>query len=353
MSVFENGPAPVAGPRGWFTLESDTRLDPVKTRELVVSGASMSAPYFLMNAAATLIAGYGLLADSVAVVIGAMLIAMLYGPILGLGFAMATADTRLLARSLAAEITGAAWVLSLGLALGLMHGEILIGEQILARTAPNLLDLMIALVGGAAGAYATISTRISGAVVGVAIATALCPPLTACGILIAHGQIGLAGGAFLLFFTNLMAIAVGAMVVFLLAGYRAVFSGDGGHVPWTARGVSLGALIALAAYLGHNLNAAVDDSTLRNRAHEALTRAAQAFPGARIVEIRLRQEGGKTGAFAVIRSAAPLSTAQVGVLDDALDRAVGRDLDLHVRLVRVDEMTRAGPVFDLRWPQER
>ena len=176
-------------------IESETYFSRAETKLAVADNARLSVGYFVMNAAATLIAGYGLLANSEAVVIGAMLIAMLYGPILGIGLALAELDGRMLTSALTTEVLGVIWVVAIGIGIGWLHANVPLSEQLLARTTPNLLDMMIALVGGAAGAYAAVAKRISGAVVGVAIATALCPPLTACGILIARGYLQLAGGA--------------------------------------------------------------------------------------------------------------------------------------------------------------
>jgi uncharacterized membrane protein len=80
-------------------IEVDPTQDTNETRRVVHAGVRLSASYLLMNAAATMIAGFGLLADSEAVIIGAMLIAMLYGPILGIGLACAELDERLLAKA--------------------------------------------------------------------------------------------------------------------------------------------------------------------------------------------------------------------------------------------------------------
>ena len=143
--------------------------------------------YFLMNAAATLIAGFGLFEDSPAVIIGAMLIAALLGPIQGMAMALAESNLKLLRTSLIAEILGAALVLALGIALGTIDRVSPLGHEILARTAPNILDLLIGLVGGAAASFAIATPGLGSMAVGVAIATALVPPLTTCGILIARG----------------------------------------------------------------------------------------------------------------------------------------------------------------------
>src|SRR6516225_3672106 len=190
------------------------------TRDAVTSGGALSGSYLAMNAAATLMAGFGLLQNSPAVIIGAMLIAMLFGPIVGIALGLAEADMPLLGRSLLSEIAGAAWVLVIGYAVGMASRNLSIGSEILSRTSPNILDLLIGLVGGFAGGFTYVSTGLTGVVVGVAISTALVPPLTSCGILLARHLPGLAAGAFLLFLANFTAIASGAMVIFWLVGHR-------------------------------------------------------------------------------------------------------------------------------------
>jgi uncharacterized hydrophobic protein (TIGR00271 family) len=157
-------------------------------RESVASGTALNGSHLAMNVAATLIAGFGLLENSPAAIIGAMLIAMLFGPIVGIAMALAEADLHLLRRSLVSEIAGAACVLAVGLVIGISTRNLTIGSEILSRTSPSLLDLSIGLVGGLAGGFPFVSTGLGGVIVGVAIATALVPPLTTCGILLARHE---------------------------------------------------------------------------------------------------------------------------------------------------------------------
>src|SRR6516162_8649632 len=88
------------------------------TREAVTSGAAITGSYLAMNAAAALLAGFGLLQNSPAVIIGAMLIAMLFGPLVGIALALAEANLALLGPSLLSEIVGASWVLAIGYVIG-------------------------------------------------------------------------------------------------------------------------------------------------------------------------------------------------------------------------------------------
>jgi hypothetical protein len=128
-----------------FIWGFDFRINEVQraaTREAVASGASLTVAYLAMNAAAALIASFGLLQNSPAVIIGAMLIAMLYGPIVGFSLGLAEADLPLLGRSLVSEVAGAAWVWAIGYAVGAVSRPIPIGTEILSRTSPNILDLL-------------------------------------------------------------------------------------------------------------------------------------------------------------------------------------------------------------------
>jgi hypothetical protein len=120
-------------------------------KESISSGATLSVPYLTMNLAGALIAGLGLMENSPATIIGAMLIAMLYSPIVGIGLALAEADLQLLGRSLLAEIVGAVFVLAAGLLIGSATRDLTLGSEILARTSPSLVDLLVALFAGLAG----------------------------------------------------------------------------------------------------------------------------------------------------------------------------------------------------------
>ena len=175
-----------------------------------------------MNVLAATMASYGLFANSPAVVISAMVVAMLLGPIVGVSLALVDIDMKFLLKSLTSLLVGVIGVMITAFVVGTVHKDMPITNEIMARTAPNLLDLMVALAGGAAGAYATVSPRLSIAFVGVAIATALVPPLSAASILFARGEIDLAFGALLLTFTNMVAIQFAASVVLWLSGFKRI-----------------------------------------------------------------------------------------------------------------------------------
>lgn len=199
---------------------SEQTIDYRQVRLNIESGALPTRTFYLLNGLAAVIAGFGLLANSPAVVIGAMLVAMLIGPISGIALAIIDARFALLKKSLLTLLSGGVLIYAIGMALGWLYPEQALSQEIIARTAPNTMDVMVALAGGTAGAYAMISRNLSVAVVGVAVATALVPPLTASGILLSVGQYQLAGGALLLTLTNIVAIQFTNALVLWTAGFR-------------------------------------------------------------------------------------------------------------------------------------
>jgi uncharacterized hydrophobic protein (TIGR00271 family) len=194
--------------------------------ELFFEGARR-VPYLWRFAAlmvfSSSIAAFGLLNDSSAVVIGAMLVAPLMTPLLGLAAASVQSWPRRQLESLGIVAVGAV----IGIAIGWLAVELLpevdeavgLPDEVLARTAPNLLDLGIALAAGAAGAYVTVRKEAGSALPGVGIAVALVPPLATVGITIGVDRDDLAQGALLLFVTNLVCIVLAAGLVFLSAGF--------------------------------------------------------------------------------------------------------------------------------------
>ena len=178
----------------------------------VARDARLDRKYVLLITLSAAIATLGLLQDSPAVVIGAMLVSPLLGPIMGIGFGLATIDSGLIRRSLTTLAAGVGVaVLVAVLIIWLSPIQDVTGE-IRARTQPTLLDLGVAVVGGIAGVYA-ILRQLSGVMVGVAIATALVPPLSTIAFGLATWRPELALGAALLFLTNTLAIAIAATIV--------------------------------------------------------------------------------------------------------------------------------------------
>lgn len=183
--------------------------------------------FILLVLLSSVIATLGLLMNSPATIIGAMLVAPLMSPIIGLGLGSIRGDDRLLRDATKALLQGAVLAVFIASLLALSNRLIpfvpltadQLPSEVMARTRPTPMDLGIALAGGLAAAFALAMPNISAALPGVAIATALLPPLSVVGIGLAYQRWDVAGGAFLLFITNSVAIAASAMLVFFTLGF--------------------------------------------------------------------------------------------------------------------------------------
>ncbi len=300
-----------------------------------------------MNALAATIASYGLFANSPAVVIGAMIVAMLLGPIAGVSLALVDSDVSVLLKSLLSLLAGTAAVLAVSFVIGTVHQDIPITSEIMARTAPNFLDLMIALAGGAAGAYATVSFRLSVALVGVAIATALVPPLSSASILLARGEFGLALGALELFVVNLVAIQFSASVVLWLTGFRRITRTSGQPVTKFLKQnlLSIIILVALAVSFSVNSRHTIAKQLFESKTRHTLQQVIDSSPGSHLVVVRFENLPGEIIVRAVVRGPNPPSPIQIGAMEDQLPSSPdGTVVKLRIRFVQLSIIDRDGDV---------
>jgi len=187
-------------------------------------GPTVSARYsrfWMLLVLASIIAAAGIVGDSTATVIGAMIVAPLMTPILGTMLATVLGDRANLVRSLLLVLGGAAAAVAIGFAVGLLvHTAVLAGTnaQVASRVSPRLIDLLAALGTGVVGSVALVRRDISDTLPGVAIAISLVPPLTVAGLVLESGSFAQFLGALLLFLTNVVAILGTGIVVMSVYG---------------------------------------------------------------------------------------------------------------------------------------
>jgi uncharacterized hydrophobic protein (TIGR00271 family) len=189
-----------------FSLRAD--FDAPGTETFILNNIEFKSANAWTLIFAILIASIGLNTNSTAVIIGAMLISPLMGPIVGAGFALGTFDMELFKRCLRNLGIAAAISLVVSTLYFLLSPLTEVSSEILARTRPTVYDLLIALFGGATGIVAASRTEKGNAIPGVAIATALMPPLCSAGYGLSVGDISIFGGALYLFSINSVFIAV-------------------------------------------------------------------------------------------------------------------------------------------------
>lgn len=316
--------APRAARRAWRRLfdamPTLTPIEQVEVRLNVAEGARWRVDFFTMLGLAAVLATLGLLLNSPAVIIGAMLVAPLMAAIVGLGLGIVEGDSYLLRTAAVTSLRGVLLAVGIGLILGLTIPGAQPTAEILSRTQPSLLDLGVALASGAAGAYALCRKSVSAALAGVAIAAALVPPLATVGLGLGFGRWDIAGGASLLFATNLVAIAAASAVVFLLIGFappdalktrRRIFRRS-------LRGV--GALLAaIALILGWLTFDSLRTAQFNRDLALAVRNEVASWPGAELVSFE--SESDSNGLLLVsiaVRSSDQPSTAAIRTLQNDL-----------------------------------
>lgn len=206
--------------------------------------------WWVMLLLSVAIATFGIMQDSTAVVIGAMLIAPLMTPILGTAGAIVNAWRGRIVESMTLVVLGVGGSIGLAFIIGQWIPVIVpleVNSQVISRVSPNLVDMLIALAAGAAGAYANVDGRVTASIAGVAIAVALVPPLGVVGLNLEAGLLADAFGAFLLFLTNFVSIVLAATAVFFLTGYAPFqeLKGNRGEVAGILRTVAVAALVIM------------------------------------------------------------------------------------------------------------
>jgi uncharacterized hydrophobic protein (TIGR00271 family) len=235
---------PRRGARSWLDKLADSSVynwlpklkpaDRIALFDRLQVGAVWNADFLTMMGLSTMLAALGLLQDSTAVVIGAMLVAPLMTPLIGAGLALVQGNIRLFGAAGAAMALGVLTGLILSLLTGLATSSFPFTEELASRGEATVIDLGVALLSGMAAAYAIARPNVLAAMAGVAIAAALVPPLATTGLSLASGRWAIAAGAATLLLTNLVAITLGAASVFALLGVGGSSKGLGTPV-WVRR----------------------------------------------------------------------------------------------------------------------
>ena len=288
----------------------------------------LSARYLFMCAMSGGIAILGLLLSSPAVVIGAMLLSPLMDPIIGLGFALAVGDYRWLRLSARSLLWGSLIAVVLCAFIVWLSPLQSITPEIASRTRPNLFDLMVALFSALAGAYAMIRGR-EGTIVGVAIATALMPPLAVVGFGIATFSWPVFSGAFVLFVTNLITIALIAALMARLYGFRTTLS----H-----RQTAVQNVLIVAAFVGLMIPLGLSLTQIANEASGARAVRAEildAFDGrSRLSEVEIDWDVNPVAVDATVLTPR-LETGVEGQISAALQRVLNQPVSLNLTQYQV------------------
>ncbi len=314
----------------------------------VLEGRQFDPLYFSMLVFGCLIALLGLLLNSPAVIIGAMLISPLMGPILSCALALTLADGTLAkkaGRNLGLSVVETILIAALAAWLSPLKD---LTPEILARTNPNLMDLLIAFFSGAAGTLALCSNRAGFTIVpGVAIATAVMPPLATVGYGVSTRQWNIASGAFMLFVTNLASIVVSADIVFLLVGVRRVPTASDQEKSWLVRhrmAISWAILVVLSIPLVKTLVRAADQGRVRREIRSALGQRLNRPGRRRLDEVAVQLNRDTVSAQATVQTATMILPDEQKGLERYLSQRVGRTVILHIDQIQLVQESKPSAV---------
>jgi uncharacterized hydrophobic protein (TIGR00341 family) len=197
--------------------KSPERISREEMYEDIKDAAECSRVYLAMVVLSTIVAAVGLYYDSVAIIIGAMVIAPLLGPNMALSLGTTLGDLSLLRHAIRTALVGIATTMVLSVFIGMLLQVDPASPELASRNGVALGDIVVALASGCAGALA-FTTGVSTALIGVMVAVALLPPLVAFGLLLGGGNPALAMGALSLFLVNLVSVNLAGVTTFLVQG---------------------------------------------------------------------------------------------------------------------------------------
>jgi uncharacterized hydrophobic protein (TIGR00271 family) len=321
----------------WFADRPKTVDDRQQLyRELLYEGdtaQTRTIRFGILMTFAAVIAAAGVIADSTAVVIGAMLIAPLMTPLMGMALSLAMGWPNRLRQSSLVALTGIALAIGVGFIIGLADfGNIdtLANGQIVSRASPTIIDVVIAIAAGAAGAYGWSRPDVSNSLPGVGVAIALVPPLSVVGLSYSQGDFDSGNGALLLFVINAIAILVAGATVFLLTGIAPLTRArDNQHRVRTAlAAVGVGATLIIGALLVSGTGVATN-AFEQNAVADAVDDWIEPFEGHSIVRASISED-----LVSVVLTGPTLNTdPSADSLADDLSADLGRDITVDLRIL--------------------
>jgi uncharacterized hydrophobic protein (TIGR00271 family) len=308
----------------------------------IVNGSEPGFRFYAMVAASTAIASFGLIQNSAAVVIGAMLVAPLMTPIFGIALALVRGNAELLGRSIKAEVIGVVVTITLAAVFGFLIPDLEVTSEMLSRTRPNLIDLLIAVFAGFAGAYAMVDEHISPALPGVAIATAIVPPLANVGICISLGAYHGAYGSFLLFFANFLSILLIASLLFFASGMSR-------ELPTITKkdlikrfGLACIGFLVVAGLLSKGLHDIVTERRLKKSIHTVLIDELAQLPATDVRQILHHRLENKIYVLAHLYSPSDITPSRVKNIQHAIEKKLEEPVEFFVRTTLSKDISSSG-----------
>jgi uncharacterized hydrophobic protein (TIGR00271 family) len=317
-----------------FRCKQFQKLELKQIQEELSTESTLDLSYIILIVSSCAIATFGLLSNSAAVIIGAMIIAPLMLPIRGLAFGALQGNITLFRKGLVALFVGTLLAVLISWCLGMLVRLPSYGSEILARSEPNLLDLGIAVAAGGISGYAKLEPKISGSLAGTAIAVALMPPICVIGLGLAQLNWSLSLGATILYSTNLLGIALSCMLIFLLAGYTSMRRARK-PLFW-----ALGLTAILLLPLGVSFTRLIRQAQLSTNVRRALLNKTVTFQRLELLKVDTNWLANPPEIRLNVRAKEPVTPRQVQLLEDFLEREMGQPFTLIFDVGQVEEVRR-------------
>ncbi|KAB8330226.1 DUF389 domain-containing protein [Scytonema tolypothrichoides VB-61278] len=321
------------------------RLQPGQIQQLqtdLLDESTLNLTYLILIVGSCAIATFGLLSNSTAVIIGAMIVAPLILPIRGLAFGALAGNVELFRKGLIAVTVGTLLAMAIACSLGLLVGISNFGSEVLSRSQPTLLDLGIAVVAGAISGYAKVEPKISSTLAGTAIAVALMPPVCVIGLGLSQANWALSQGATLLYLTNLLGITLACMLTFLVIGYSRVKKA---RTPLIFTLVFTGALlIPLTVSFGR----LVQQARLEKSVRKALLNRTVTFERLNLIESHTNWLTNPPQVRLSVRAKEPVTPTQVRLLEQFLAKEMGRPFRLIFEVGQIEVITADTSTSDVK-----
>jgi uncharacterized hydrophobic protein (TIGR00271 family) len=293
--------------------------------------------YIVLIVGSCIIATLGLLSNSPAVIIGAMIVAPLMLPIRGIAFAALEGNIILFRKGLTAIIIGTALATALACFVGLLVGLPQFGSEILSRSRPTLLDLGIAVAAGGISGYAKVHPKISASLAGTAIAVALMPPICVIGLGLSQGNWSLSLGATLLYLTNLLGITLSCMVAFVLSGCTS-FKRAKKALGWTLAFTAI-----LFIPLGISFFQLIRQARLETSLRQALLNRTITFQRVVLLGSDVNWLSNPPVVRLSVRTKEPITPTQVHLLEEFLAKEMSQPFTLIFEVGKIEEVRRDNP----------
>ncbi len=316
----------------YLTRRNITSQDINQIQIDLLEESTLDINYVVLILGSCVIATFGLLSNSAAVIIGAMIVAPLMLPIRGLAFGALKGNISLFRKGLTAIVVGTFLAIILAWLLGSLVGLPELGSEVVARSKPTLLDLGIAVAAGGISGFAKVQPKVSGTLAGTAIAVALMPPICVIGLGLSHANWSLSLGASLLYLTNLLGITLSCMLTFLIAGYIPLYRARKALI-WA---LTLTAILLIP--LGVSFAELLRQSELEASLKRALLNRTITFQRVELIATDTNWLTKPPEVSLTVRSSQALTPKQVQLLEAFVEKEMGQKFTLIFQVSQVEEV---------------